>query len=394
MPGWHDATLKLQDEGKIQLVGILQEQHADRARLFMQWKDMDWPLMVDSLNLLAVEVVPITLLIDEAGMIRYRGDLKHLPDFLALSSPDPMPAAVEPSADAMAAASSPPTTAQGWVERGDRLFLWGPEDRQDEAIEAYERALELGVSDVGPVHFRLGVALRRRADGAARQDGDFQHAVRQWQAALDSNPNQYIWRRRIQQYGPRLQKPYPFYDWVETARRDVLNRGLTPWELTVEPRGAELAEPVRQMVQSEPQAPPRNAERIRLDNEGFIEIETTLVPGHIEPGGSARLHVVLRPSTTRQAHWNNEADGLAVWFEVPPGWRLDRKLHRAANPPELVSDEVRRVEVEIVRPDAETPGTSEGPTALSGYALYYVCEDVRGACLYRRQDIRVPLVSE
>ena len=28
---------------------------------------------------------------------------------------------------------------------------------------------------------------------------------------------------------------------------------------------------------------------------------------------------------------------------------------------------------------------------LEAYALYYVCEDVRSACLYRRQDLRCDL---
>jgi hypothetical protein len=41
------------------MVGIIQEQHPDRAGLFMQWKQMDWPILVDSLNLLGVAVVPV-----------------------------------------------------------------------------------------------------------------------------------------------------------------------------------------------------------------------------------------------------------------------------------------------------------------------------------------------
>ena len=28
---------------------------------------------------------------------------------------------------------------------------------------------------------------------------------------------------------------------------------------------------------------------------------------------------------------------------------------------------------------------------VSAYSLYYVCEDVDGVCLYRRQDLNVPL---
>ncbi len=48
-------------------VGIILEQHPERCRLFMQWKQMDWPVMVDSLNLLGMAVVPVTVAIDEHG---------------------------------------------------------------------------------------------------------------------------------------------------------------------------------------------------------------------------------------------------------------------------------------------------------------------------------------
>ncbi len=54
----------------MKVIGIIEEQHPDRARLFMQWKQMNWPILVDSLNLLGVEAVPITLAIDESGIIR------------------------------------------------------------------------------------------------------------------------------------------------------------------------------------------------------------------------------------------------------------------------------------------------------------------------------------
>ena len=63
MPGWHEATKQLQQDGKVQMVGIIQEQHPDRCRLFMQWKQMDWPILVDSLDLLGVSGVPLTVAI-------------------------------------------------------------------------------------------------------------------------------------------------------------------------------------------------------------------------------------------------------------------------------------------------------------------------------------------
>jgi len=51
-----------------------------------------------------------------------------------------------------------------------------------------------------------------RYDSLRRREGDLQKALTSRQDAQDSNPNHYIWRRRIQQYGPRLDKPYPFYE--------------------------------------------------------------------------------------------------------------------------------------------------------------------------------------
>ena len=64
-------------------------------------------------------------------------------------------------------------------------------------------------------------------------DASFQRAIDAWGQALAIDPNHYIWRRRIQQYGPRLIKPYPFYDWVEQAAREIRARGETPVELAV-----------------------------------------------------------------------------------------------------------------------------------------------------------------
>jgi hypothetical protein len=70
VPGWHQATESLQEDGTVQMVGIIQEQHPDRARLFMQWKEIGWPILVDSYDLLEAPYVPISLAIDEGGVIR------------------------------------------------------------------------------------------------------------------------------------------------------------------------------------------------------------------------------------------------------------------------------------------------------------------------------------
>lgn len=372
------------------MVGIVLEQHPDRTRLFMQWKQMGWPVLIDSLNLLDLKVVPVTLLIDEAGIIRFRGSLDSLDDFLELeapsipagrrvASPPPSRGALEALARGDATAEDLRRAASGWI-------LWGGDDGPSRAISAYERALELDPGH-GPTHFRLGVAHRHRYDSLRRESSDFHSAVRHWGLALDSDPNQYIWRRRIQQYGPRLSKPYPFYDWVEEARQEIRARGEEPVTLSVEPRGAEIAEPAKRFeVTAETRQRSERDQRVRRDERGFVSLESTLVPAAVEPGESVRLHLVLRPNAEIHAHWNNEAEDLRVWLDSPAGWKLERELLEVANPREAVSHEERRLEVELQAPDA-----LRGPVTLTGYALYYVCEDVDGSCLYRRQDLSVTL---
>jgi len=192
-------------------VGIIQEQHPDRCRLFMQWKQMDWPILVDALNLYGVSAVPITYAIDEAGVVRaVNPKPAELEAFLASPArePGPPPRVSRPDLAKLKPAECAASAVE-WGAYADALFLWGGDGRLGEAIDAYERALRLAPGD-GPTEFRLGVAFRRRHDSAARETGDFQAAARHWAAALESDPNQYVWRRRIQQFGPRLDKPYPF----------------------------------------------------------------------------------------------------------------------------------------------------------------------------------------
>ena len=406
MPGWHDATAELQKAGKLKMVGILQEQHPARARLFMQWKQMDWPLMVDSLNLLGVEVVPITVLVDEHGIVRKAsarpGDLA---DFLARTyeaPPSPLPVPERRALRDLQAATRNGGTdserAEAWRAYGRSLVLWGEPEGLGSAIEAFSKALEAEAGHPS-THFELGVAYRSRYDLGQRRNTDFQHAVDHWSQALELDPNQYIWRRRIQQYGPRLDKPYPFYDWVEEARGEIRARGEEPVRLVVEPAGAELARPARSFETAEAEtaeaeaakteaaktlAEPDPKGRIRRDERGFVDVERVVVPAAIQPGKTGRIHLVFRPNRAIKAHWNNEAEDLALWIDPPDGWEVDRRFRTVVNPEELVSVETRRIELEL-----RSPEDAKGRVRIPAYALYYVCEDTHGTCLYRRQDIDV-----
>jgi tetratricopeptide (TPR) repeat protein len=383
VPGWHEATKEHRESGRIRMVGIIQEQHPERAELFMQWKGMDWPILVDSLNLLGVTAVPTTLLIDEYGVIRaVQPDEAAFLEFLRADYPPPGQP-WDPSAGRSSRTEL--NREEKLRNEAGRLFLSGDNVRLDDVIEAYAAALE-AESSHGPTQFRLGVAYRARYDSDGRRPGDFESAVAHWTKALEIDPNQYVWRRRIQQYGPRLDKPYSFYDWVHQAREEIAARGGVPFSLAVEPSGAEFAHPEDRIQPTESQGEPDPGGRIHGDREQMIRVETAMVPGTAD-AGSLRVHIVFRPDPERKVHWNNEVEGLRFWVDAPRGWTVDNPFQILPTPPQPVSREDRRVEFELKR----EAGATESADTASGYALYYICDDVNGACLYRRQDVRFHL---
>ena len=196
-------------------------------------------------------------------------------------------------------------------------------------------------------------------------------------------------RRRIQQYGPRLDKPYPFYDWVTEARDEIASRGETPPALVVEPSGSEFAHPQRVFeATSVERNEPDPEGRITRDEGRFIAVESAVVPSRVAPGEAMRLHFAFRPRSKIEAHWNNEVDDLDLWIDIPSGWTAEVRRLQVPNSPAPLSIETRPIEVELKAPDSAAP---DRVTQLEAYALYYVCEDVDGTCLYRRQDIQIPI---
>ncbi len=340
---------------------------------------MGWPLLVDSLNLLGVSAVPITLFLDESGVIKAVNPRpEELETFVAQepagTHQDPW---IPPTPSALLAQA----TGDDLV-RASQLYLWGGQEGVSAAIHTFER-----ITQQHPNHaeaqFRLGVAYRSRFDSNGQRPDDFNNAVKQWGIALELNPNQYIWRRRIQQYGPRLAKPYSFYDWVHEARSDLEEAGLQPINLSVEPGGAEFAYPSTEfeVVGQESKNPDPNG-RIFRDSKRLVSIETVAVPAKVRGGEAVRVHVRLDPDRERLVHWNNEVEDLLVWVDAPPSWQLEQPLHQIARPEKPVSSERRNIEFEVRVPKE----VQAGEHRLRGFALYYICEDVGGLCLYRRQD--------
>jgi tetratricopeptide (TPR) repeat protein len=377
------------------LLGVTQEQHADRCRLFAQWKHFDWPILHDPIDLLEASAVPIVVAIDEYGIVRAVGP--HLEtfaaEFLDKTFADDAPPAPGPSRGhgppdpaSLLRKAEASRDASAWRTAGDALTIWAGTARVDQAIDAYARALALDPSDKLSL-FRLGVAYRIRHESARRRSGDFQAAVDSWGRALALDPNQYIWRRRIEQYGPRLAKPYPFYDWVAQASAEISRRGERPVVLAVAPYGSELAGPVRDVIaEADTPLEPDPEGRIHRDQNHLIEAEVIVVPGRIRPGHAARIHLTFRPSAVRPARWNNESTPLRVWVADRAGWTIAPRLMEAPQGDQPESEEVRRLDFEV-----KAPPTAQGKTHLAAYALYNTCEEAGGQCLFLRQDLSIEI---
>ena len=392
--------------GELVVLGVVQEQHPDRAKLYKQWRQIDWPILVDSLNLLDLAVVPVPVTIDESGIVRHAGRMpssletefvrktyntvKIGKNFNRAERADPQKLRQQVSESG---------SAKAYRDLGDAYFFEPASESLDRCIEAYQQAIKLDPGD-GRAHFRLGAALRKRAESTHRRSGDAQAAVGQWGEALATNPNQYIWRRRIQQYGPRLDKPYNFYAWVEQARSEIKARGEQPVQLAVEPTGSELIASPRgqrrgrsgpesssaehaslvQMKNSDPQG------KITRDTQNKVAIETVVTPARVQPGQRVRVRTTFRLDEKSRPYWNNEAgDGVTIWVDVPGVFTLGEGESKYSNPGKAETRETRVLEFELTVSDKLPAGEVE----LPAYALYYICENKGGKCLYLRQDFNV-----
>jgi tetratricopeptide (TPR) repeat protein len=390
VPAWNTLTREWVREGRLVVIRIAQEQHADRCRLFAQWHHLDWPILYDPINVMGVRGVPIEVAIDEHGIVRNLRPERQTfeKEFLdrefstgSLEPPDGGGKAVRPDAAVLRRRAEQEQSAEAWRRLGDALVLWEGPGRIEAALDAYRQALRVKPDD-GDAHFRLGVCYRARYESPQAQPNDFQAAVDEWTRARQLEPNQYIWRRRIEQYGPRLTKPYPFYDWVETATKDIRTRGEQPVELRVLPTGSEIAGPAPSFDIAERVEPPDPRGRIQRDEQGLILTEVAVVPPHVPPGGTVRVHVTFRPNQSRAAHWDNETEPLKVWVEPPFRWKAQPQLLAAAQDSRPQSSEPRHLEFEL-----QAPAEASGVVTLAAYALYHVCEDTTGTCSFLRQDI-------
>ncbi|MEM9942583.1 MAG: tetratricopeptide repeat protein, partial [Planctomycetota bacterium] len=228
---------------------------------------------------------------------------------------------------------------------------------------------------------------RMRFDSDDRQSGDFERAVEHWTKALQLNPNQYIWRRRIQQFGPILDKPYPFYNWIDTAQADLIDRGETPTPISVPPTESELAQPSRtrnRITKSVNLVSPDPESKIQTDDT--LSISQIVVPATDSRKTTVRLHLLLQPGVP-SVGWNNEADPVTVWIDAEQDVTIPKPLLTIAPNAEAsqkaTSNETRTAEVEI-------SWKGDRPEKLAtGYVLYHRCDKQTGQCSFWRQNFTV-----
>ena len=386
MPGWHAFTQRYRDEGLLEVVGIATEQHPARTRLFAQWQGFDWPILWDPFNLTGSAAVPNHIFVDEFGIVRStRPDQATFEDELLFADFGGTPSPSIVVEGGAAALLETVRHAEGSFEhahyRALSDLLWPGGGDRDAAIEVLE-AQAAERSEDPRLAFRAGVARRMRFDSDAPRSDDFQAAVDHWTAALAGDPAQYIWRRRIQQYGPRMDKPYNFYSWIETARSELIARGQTPVALVATLTPAELAESRTESPGTAGSEPDPEGS-VPRDEAGLVAIETAVAFDTSKDRSVASVHLALRPNAKLDAHWNHEVDALRVWIDAEADVVEARLL---ADPPRsdvATSDELRTLSFEASLPDGVEQLT------FPAYALYYVCAGEEGTCQYLRRDFEV-----
>lgn len=414
VPVWRDKTKALVESGDLAIVGIVHEQHPDRAALYAQWQELDFPILWDPFGVTGLKVVPVVSAIDGSGVVRIgRPDPRKFDDqFVGEFMGIDFPSAKVPAPDGFVVSSA---MGSGHGQRraiaevlleGVRPVLFGkPVPFEKDALDALDHLASRRERPFD--QFCAGVALRLRHDSRHARPGDFQGALSRWSSALHAVPNQYIWRRRIQQWGPRLDKPYPFYDWVATAIEEVTARGETPVAVRAQLSGSEVADKTRKLpgsrvgtdplgVTVEAKEPDPRGE-VDRDADGAVGLElavaqhTASAGGSVRsPMGSSRVHVTLRPGVG--AKWPLDADPPVVWLDLPDGWDAAASGFRFALPKPgaetraLTADfEISTLPLRLGPPDESwTPPAS----VIPAYAVYSIClED--GTCVFRRQDFQI-----
>jgi len=262
VPLWHEQTKPFVAEGKLVVIGVAQEQHADRCRLYAQWQGLDWPIGFDPINLVGIEKLPLAVGIDEHGIVRVieRTAKASFADFVSRKYPEPkqpLPHEDEefrpPRYTRRLATDS--RIASGHMEHGNALIISGGGTAEiDEAVGVYRKVVDLDPKDAGG-YFRLGVAHRMRFEGDLARPNDAREAVEWLRRAASRRPSNTVYKRRLEQFSTNPGPQHDFFDWIEIARKEIAARGEKPVELIREPQAdrVTIEQPTSQENAEKPQ---------------------------------------------------------------------------------------------------------------------------------------------
>ncbi len=334
---------------------------------------MNFPILVDSLNRTGVSAVPLLWAIDESGVIRKtRPDIKWFRETFVKTD-----YAVTGADDFTAKEESAPSSNVGHFLRRD----W------NSAISGWAADLKNDSTNAA-TWFRWACASRARYDYGGGDAQDFQNAVTAGPKSLELAPNNYIFRRRVQQYGPNMEKPYPFYNWIERARKEIRMRGEEPLPLVAEPRGAELAMPARSFVSETNAIKEPDSKNQVTQDRSLVHANIVVSPNPPVAGKSVRVSLLLTPDEEQDVHWTNDA-GTVTLVVDDSDIRVSQPIQRwTAIPDAGTSEEVRQFDFEVLLPASTTVAE------LDAYVVYYVCSGADGACVYRRQDVKIMISAE
>lgn len=312
---WFERTKSHVTAKKLVVLGVDHEQHADRARLFAQWRGLAGPILHDPLNLSLVSELPTVVAIDEEGVIRA---IQPSIDAIEKSFIKKPWKKKKPMSKPEEAELPDPRVTRRTAEEArepsasrahaDALVLSGLPPQIDEAIKVYRDVIVIDPKDAWSL-FRLGVAYRIRYEREERQPGDFQAAVDAWAQAVRFAPTNAIFRQRFRQYGPSIEGSGAAYDWIPAARQDLARRGQKPMELEIEPLAMEMAAaPARGARISTPKKG-----KHPTDKDGQVSIETTVVrSADRKHANMAEVHVTLRPNGVQ---WEDGEAPIRIWLE-------------------------------------------------------------------------------
>lgn len=325
VPRWYEALAPLVKSEKLVIVGVAHDVYAERARLFVQWKGIDGPILHDPVNHVRLSRLPRFVAIDENGYVRDTApELKSFSSRFVNRKFPGAPAPIPPNTEeppllvvtrreAIQAHMAPEET-----RHGDALLIRNLPAMLGDAVKFYRRAIKNDPRSA-QAHYGLGIALRRRFESEFRRAGDFRLFVAAWKKAAALAPDHQIYQGALAALAPPGNPRRCAYQWMEEARAQLAKRGETPVALSVPPLRTETCGPAAGEASNgdSPSAP-----KAKDDEDHHVRIEAAVVRS-ADPGRPTvyELHLALCPDLDRDVRWSSDASLTYVTISSKGGVR-------------------------------------------------------------------------